>query len=199
MKKISIVTSLYKSAPYIFDFYERHLACIKQLGIDYEFVFVDDASPDDSSEKVKELIKKDSKVKLILFSRNFGQYPAMFAGMAHAEGDMIFTSDSDLEEPPENLIEFFNRIKQEPDIDFLYAVVKKRDGGLVRSFFGSIFYKVMQWGADIPIPENMSWQILMNQNYVRALMLYNETETLPAGLMMLAGFKQDSILIEKTY
>jgi len=199
MNKISIVTSLYKSAPYIHDFYERHLAVIRQIGVDYEFVFVDDGSPDDSADKVKELIKKDPNVKLIIFSRNFGQYQAMFAGMGNANGDLIFTSDSDLEEPPENLVDFYSRVKQNPGIDILYAVVRKRDGGIVRNFFGSLFYKFMRWGTDVQIPENMSWQIMMTRSYVNALMLYNEAETLPAGLMMLAGFNHDSILIDKTY
>jgi len=123
----------------------------------------------------------------------------MFAGMGNANGDLIFTSDSDLEEPPENLVDFYSRVKQNPGIDILYAVVRKRDGGIVRNFFGSLFYKFMRWGTDVQIPENMSWQIMMTRSYVNALMLYNEAETLPAGLMMLAGFNHDSILIDKTY
>jgi putative glycosyltransferase len=198
MKKISIVTSLYKSAPYVADFYTRHLACLKQLDVDYEFVFVDDGSPDDSAQRVREIVKKDANVRLVVFSRNYGQYPAMFAGMAEAKGDYIFTSDSDLEEDPENLIEFYKKATTE-DIDFLYAVVKKRDGGIIRNTFGKLFYMLMQYSANINIPENMSWQILMNRNYVRGLLLYKESETLPAGLMMLTGFKQDHILIDKSY
>ena len=199
MDKISIVTSLYKSSAYVNDFYERHLACIKQLNVAYEFVFVNDGSPDDSAEKVRALVERDKNVKLILFSRNFGQYQAMFAGMANATGNLIFTSDSDLEEPPENLIDFYNKLKQEPDIDFLYAVVRKRDGGFIRRVFGRMFYKFMRWGADIQIPENMSWQIIMTRNYVDSLMQFNEAETLPAGLMMLTGFRQEFITIDKTY
>lgn len=199
MNKISIVTSLYRSAPYVHDFYERHLACLKEMDVDYEFVFVDDASPDDSADKVREIIKRDNKVKLVVFSRNFGQYPAMFAGMGQAKGNIIFTSDSDLEEPAENIRLFYKRVLEQPDIDFLYAVVRKRDGGLIRNVFGSIFYRFMQWGADVYIPENMSWQIMMSKNYVNALLMYNEAETLPAGLMMLAGFKQEPFMIDKTY
>lgn len=199
MKKISIVTSLYKSSNYVNGFYDRHLAAIKQLNVDYEFVFVDDGSPDDSSEKVMELIKEDDNIKLIVFSRNFGQYPAMFAGMAHARGNLIFTSDSDLEEPPENLVLFFTKMMLETEIDMLYGVTRERKGSMGKRIFGNLFYNVIKWSSDIDIPKNMSWQIMMKQNYVKALLQYNETETLPAGLMMLTGFKQASILIDKTY
>jgi putative glycosyltransferase len=168
------------------------------MDVAYEFVFVDDGSPDDSAQRVREIIKGDSNVKLVLFSRNYGQYPAMFAGIGQATGDYIFTSDSDLEEDPENLIEFYNKGTTE-NIDFLYAVTRKRDGGLIRNFFGKLFYMFMQWGANINIPENMSWQILMTRNYANGLLMYKESETLPAGLMMLTGFKQDYVMIDKTY
>jgi putative glycosyltransferase len=199
MQKISIVTSLYKSSNYISDFYNSYVAYLRQLNVDYEFLFVDDGSPDDSANKVKELIQKDNKVKLILFSRNFGQYQAMFAGMATATGDLIYTSDCDLEEPPGNLIVFYNKMQQNPDTDFLYGVVKERKGGLIKSYFGGLFLKILRWSSDVDIPQNMSWQIIMKKKYVDALMRYNEAETLPAGIMMLTGFKQDSILIDKSY
>jgi putative glycosyltransferase len=199
MQKISIVTSLYKSSNYISDFYNSYVAYLRQLNVDYEFLFVDDGSPDDSANKVKELIQKDNKVKLILFSRNFGQYQAMFAGMATATGDLIYTSDCDLEEPPGNLIVFYNKMQQNPDTDFLYGVVKERKGGLIKSYFGGLFLKILRWSSDVDIPQNMSWQIIMKKKYVDALMRYYEAETLPAGIMMLTGFKQDSILIDKSY
>jgi putative glycosyltransferase len=199
MQKISIVTSLYKSSDYVIEFYQRHLTCLKEMNLDYEFIFVDDGSPDDSSEKVKELIKKDKKIKLIIFSRNFGQYPAMFAGMAHADGDLIYTSDSDLEEPPENVKLLYNKLIQNTDIDFLYGVTNERKGGVVRSLFGGLFYRIIRWSSDLDIPKNISWQIIMTNKYRDALLLHKEAETLPAGLMVITGFKQDSILIDKNY
>jgi putative glycosyltransferase len=199
MQKISIVTSLYKSSDYVFEFYQRHLACLKEMKVDYEFIFVDDGSPDDSSDKVKELIQNDTKIKLIIFSRNFGQYPAMFAGLAYAEGDLIYTSDSDLEEPPENIKLLYNKLILDQNIDFLYGVTSNRSGGIVKSFLGGIFYRIIRWSSDLDIPKNISWQILMTKNYKNALLLHKEAETLPAGLMVITGFNQDYILIDKTY
>lgn len=199
MNKISIVTSLYRSAAYVDEFYERHLACLKKMNLGYEFIFVDDGYPDAAAEKVKQIVKKDNNVKLILLSRNFGQYPAMFAGMAHATGNFVFTSDSDLEEPPENITAFYDKMVQSQDLDFLYAVTSERTGGIIRGIFGGTFYRVMKWAADLEIPKNMSWQIMMTERYKDALLQYKEADTLPAGIMMLTGFKQDSMLIDKTY
>jgi putative glycosyltransferase len=199
MNKISIVTSLYRSADYIDEFYARHLACIRQMNLNYEFVFVDDGYPDGAIIKVKELIKKDDNVKLVIFSRNFGQYPAMFAGMANSEGDFIYTTDSDLEESPENILLLYDAVRQDPEVDFVYGVVNERKGGIIRAIFGGVFYKAIRWSTDIDIPKNISWQILMTKRYVESLLLYNEVETLPAGLMVLTGYKQVPIPIEKSY
>jgi putative glycosyltransferase len=199
MKKISIVTSLYKSSKYVNDFYSRHLACIRKLNLNYEFIFVDDGYPDDSKDKVLELIKLDNNIRLILFSRNFGQYPAMFAGMTYAQGDYIYTSDSDLEESPENILLLFDIFQHGIEVDFVYGVVDNRKGGLIRNIFGSLFFKIMNWMSSIEIPKNMSWQIIMTKRYKDVLLKYNEVETLPAGLMTLTGFNQVPFTIEKKY
>jgi putative glycosyltransferase len=197
--KISFVTSLYRSSAYVHEFYERYLACAKKLGVDYEFVFVDDGSPDDSADKVRELVARDEHVKLVLFSRNFGQYPAMFAAIAHATGNWIFTSDADLEEAPENIYQFWEHVKDQDKYDVIYGLVTKRIGGFVKNFLGGMFFKLLKWGADADIPENMSWQILMHRDYAKVLGQYHETETLPAGLLILTGFRKHYLYIEKPY
>ncbi len=199
MNKISIVTSLYKSEKYINDFYSQHLDCIKHLAVDYEFVFVDDGSPDNSGKIASQLTQIDKNVKLILLSRNFGQYPAMFAGMANAKGDYIYTADCDLEESPGNIITFYNKISENSNIDFIYGVVKERTGGFIRNFMGRIFFNIMKWMSDIDLHNNMSWQLIMNRKYITALLSYKEIESLPGGLMVLAGFNQHTILIDKEY
>ncbi len=197
--KISFVTSLYKSGAYVHEFYNRYLACARQLGVPYEFVFVDDGSPDNSAEKVRELIAIDENVRLVIFSRNFGQYPAMFAAIANATGDWVFTSDCDLEEAPENIHMFWDLVKNEDVYDVVYGIVNSRTGGFVKSSLGKIFFRVLRWGADTDIPENMSWQILMSKEYARVLTSYQETETLPAGLMILTGFRSKYVYIDKPY
>src|ERR1700744_4221619 len=102
-RKLSVVTSLYNSAPYLEEFYRRVLDQLHQLPFDYEFVLVDDGSPDNVLDVALALTKQDPRVKVIELSRNFGHHKALMAGLDFARGDLVFLIDVDLEEPPEAL------------------------------------------------------------------------------------------------
>ena len=197
--KVSIVTSLYYSAPYIREFHARHVACLEQLGVDFEFVFVDDGSPDDSREVCRKLAEEHPKIKLVCLSRNFGQHAAMFAAMEHATGDYVCALDCDLEEAPENLVGMYRTMQSDPDVDVVFGVVATRSGGFLRKFFARNFFRLLGQFSSVTIPPNQGWQRLMTREYVRALLLYGEAETLPAGLMALTGFNQRAFVMEKTY
>ncbi|MBI5882787.1 MAG: glycosyltransferase family 2 protein [Elusimicrobia bacterium] len=199
MDKISVVTSLYKAAPYVEEFYRRHRACLERMGVDFEFVFVSDASPDDAEGIVRQIISRSPRVRLIVLSRNFGQHAAMFAGLADARGNYIYALDCDLEEAPENIVELYEMVRRDPDLDVAYGVLKKRTGGFFRNSLGAAFYALFDLLADVKIPRDQAWQRIMTRRYVDALLKYTEVETLPAGLMALAGFKQKPLLIDKSY
>jgi putative glycosyltransferase len=96
--KLSVVTTLYYSATYISDFYERATTAARQLaGDDYEIVLVNDGSPDDSLIIALEIAKKDEHLLIVDLSRNFGHHKAMMTGLQHSCGDHVFLIDSDLE------------------------------------------------------------------------------------------------------
>src|SRR6056300_832993 len=101
--KLSIVTTLYKSSEYIEEFYSRITQEAKKITNDYEIIFVDDGSPDDSLSKVIKLFEKDYHLKILELSRNFGHHKAMMTGLSYAKGDYVFSIDCDLEEEPEIL------------------------------------------------------------------------------------------------
>lgn len=199
MDKISVVTSLYKSAPYITEFYLRHLACLEKMGVDFEFIFVDDGSPDDSRTAAEALVGRSHRVKLVVLSRNFGQYAAMFAGLAHAGGNYIYALDCDLEEEPENIAQFYDALRKNPDLDVVYGVIHERAGGFFRGVLGRLFFLILDLFSSVKIPPNQGWQRIMTRRYVEALLKYTEVETLPAGLMALAGFNQQPLPISKKY
>ena len=108
---LSIVTTLYKSSPYVSEFYERVSKQAQKITDNYEIIFVDDGSPDDSLQKCIALHKHDQKVTIIELSRNFGHHKAMMTGLSHAKGDFVFLIDSDLEEEPELLGSFWQIYK----------------------------------------------------------------------------------------
>ncbi|MCB9072213.1 MAG: glycosyltransferase family 2 protein [Bdellovibrionaceae bacterium] len=197
--KISIVTSLYQSQKFVIEFYERHKKCIEKINLSYEFIFVNDGSPDNSSEMVKQLRSHDDNVKLIDLSRNFGQHAAMYAALYYSTGDLVMALDCDLEEEPENILGMYLLMQGNNTIDVVYGVTATRSGGFLRNYMGTMFYKLLNLVSEVKIPRDQAWQRLMKRVYVDSLLQYTETESLPAGLMALAGFCQVPFLIEKPY
>ena len=199
MDKISVVTSLYKSAPYIREFHSRHLQCLQKLRVNFEFIFVNDGSPDNSEEIVRDLVARSQNITLISLSRNYGQHAGMFAGLNHATGNYVYATDCDLEESPENIEMLYRAIKADPATDVVYCVLRRRSGDFFRNICGKLFYLLLDVISEVKVPHDQAWQRLMTKRYVEALLKYTEAETLPAGLMMLAGFVQKPMEIDKKF
>ena len=108
--KLSIVTTLYKSGAYVEEFHRRASEAAQRITDDYEIVMVDDGSPDNSLDIACALARVDSRVRVVELSRNFGHHKAMMTGLDHARGELCFLIDSDLEEDPALLQEFFDKM-----------------------------------------------------------------------------------------
>lgn len=195
--KLSVVATLYKSEPYIGEFYQRVTQTVTDLfDQDYEIVLVNDGSPDDCLEKAVELSKTDEKVKVVNLSRNFGHHKAMMTGLMHAKGELVFLIDSDLEEQPEWLEIFCEKMRL-TEADVIYGVQDFRKGGWFERFSGSLFYKAFNLLGHVKIPENLVTTRLMNKEYVQALVLHQETDFFIAGLWQLTGFDQVELKLKK--
>ena len=195
--KLSIVATLYRSAPYINEFYERAGAAAKQLaGNDYEIVLVNDGSPDNSLDLAVRLTEQDSRVLVVDLSRNFGHHKAMMTGLARAKGDLVFLIDSDLEEEPEWLLKFDEQMNQE-QCDVIYGVQGMRRGGTIERGAGTLFYKLFRKLTGINQPDNIVTARLMTQRYVQALLSFRERELNIGGLWIIVGFKQATQLVCK--
>ncbi len=194
--KLSVVTTLYKSERFVNEFYERLQKVIIQYTDDYEIVFVNDGSPDQSSHEVLKVRNQDANVKLIELSRNFGHHKAVMTGLKYATGELVFLLDSDLEEEPELLIEFIEEIKKN-NADVVFGVQKARKGRFVERITGKIFYKIFNNLADVPIEENILMARLMNRKYLEALKKFSERELFLGGVFALVGFKQIAVEVTK--
>ncbi len=195
--KLSIVTTMYYSSPYLQEFYQRISNEAKKLTNNYEIIFVDDGSPDNSLEVAVSLYKNDKKVKVIELSRNFGHHKAMMTGLAHTQGDLVFLIDCDLEEEPELLSIFYQKY-QAADIDVVYGVQEKRKGDFFEQLTGNIFYWVFNLLANYQVPANVVTARLMNKRYVKALVQHQEREIFLLGLWQITGFKQIGITVNKS-
>ena len=140
--KLSVVTTLYKSSEYIEEFYSRIINEIKRITEDYEIIFVDDGSPDDSLSKAIKLSEKDKNIKVIELSRNFGHHKAIMAGLESTNSDFVFLLDVDLEDLPEWLGDFYRLIISDK-CDVVYGQQNNRRGNISRKFFGKIWYYLL--------------------------------------------------------
>lgn len=195
--KLSIVATLFKSAPYIKEFCERIASSATPIiGEDYEIVLVNDGSPDESLEIAIELSRRNPHIVVIDLSRNFGHHKAIMTGLAHAKGEYIFLIDSDLEELPEWLNIFWKQLDADA-CDVVYGVQESRKGGLVERVTGQWFYYFFRALTGLALPENVVTARLMTRNYVHALVRHDEREIFLAGLWYITGFDQRPCIIKK--
>jgi putative glycosyltransferase len=195
--KLSIVATLYQSAPYLPEFYRRASAAAKQLvDEDYEIVLVNDGSPDNSLELSVALTEKDEHIVVVDLSRNFGHHRAMMAGLEQSAGERIFLIDSDLEEEPEWLLDF-SEIMNKECADVVYGRQQTRKGGWFERWSGEVFYTLYNWLADIDHPRNIVTARLMTRRYVNALLQYREREMVISCLWVITGFKQCEKIVRK--
>jgi putative glycosyltransferase len=194
--ELSVVSTLYQSAPYLREFYERIVRAASGVAGSFEIVLVNDGSPDDSLALALELHRADPRVVVVDLSRNFGHHKAMMTGLAHARGDRVFLIDSDLEEPPEALAGFTDRLDR-GDCDVVYGVQERRKGGFVERVAGRVFYSIFNRLASVEIPRDIVTARLMSRRYVAALVQHRDREVFMAGLWAATGFVQVPINLHK--
>jgi len=194
--KLSVVTTLYKSAAYVQEFYERATRAAAALTQDYELLFVNDGSPDDSCERAVALHRHDTHVRVLDLSRNFGHHKAMMTGLQHARGDLIFLLDVDLEEQPEWLREFHETLAR-TRADSVYGVQARRKGGWFERLAGGIYYKSFNAWLDHPVPENAVTARLMTRRYVDSLVQHRDREMTMAPLWAMTGYAQLALPVVK--
>lgn len=195
---LSIVTSLYYSAPHLEEFYARACAVAESITSSFEIIFVNDGSPDNSLEIMLSLYRTDHRLRIIDLSRNFGHHKAMMTGLAHARGDLVFLLDSDLEEEPELLKTFHEELRR-TGADVVFGVQEKRKGKLFERLSGWLYFKVFNLLSTHPIPPNHITARLMTREYVDALMRHQEREFVMSGLWALTGFNQVPITVRKNH
>jgi putative glycosyltransferase len=193
---LSIVTTLYWSAPFIREFYDRTVSAAEKVVNDFEIIFVNDGSPDESLAIAISVAEADARVKVIDLSRNFGHHHAILAGLSHTCGQRIFLLDVDLEEQPECLKEFWDALLTQ-EADVVYGVQQARGGSAFRKLSGAAFYKLFNAISEMSIPENLCTIRLMNRPYLDAVLELREVNIFLGGLCAWVGFLQVPLPVDK--
>jgi polyisoprenyl-phosphate glycosyltransferase len=187
-EKISAVIACYRDAPAVPIMYERLVATFAKIGVDYEIIFVNDASPDDAAA---EIAGRDPKVVVINHTRNFGSQNAFTSGMRVSTGDAVALLDGDLQDPPELIAEFHKRWKEGYEV--VYGVRVKRDAPLLLAGAYKAFYRLFRATSYVPIPLDAGDFSLLDRRVVKALNELPENNRFIRGLRAWVGFRQTGV------
>ena len=191
MDKISVIVSCYNEEKALPLFYEEmEKVRTKDFeGIDFEYIFVDDGSKDNTLKEIKELKDKDDKVRFISFSRNFGKEAAMFAGIEASTGDYVTLMDADLQDPPALLRKMYDTIKNDGYDCVGTRRVTRKGEPPIRSFFARMFYKIINKMSDIEMVDGARDYRLMTRQVIEAIKSLKEYNRYSKGLWSFVGFK----------
>lgn len=194
---LSVVTTLYRSAAHIEEFVERSAAAARDLvGESFEIVIVNDGSPDDSLERSRALRERYPQIVLVDLSRNFGHHIALLEGMRQSRGDLVYLIDSDLEEAPEWVSSFRDRLVADR-ADVVFGYQEQRKGGWFERVSGAIYWSVFRRLSGLDMPRNVVTCRLMTRRYVDAVMAYGEREVSIGAVLHVAGFVQVGMSVVK--
>ncbi len=190
MNKVSLVIPMYYEEQVAEECYKRVTKVLKELkDYDYEIIFVNDGSKDKTLPILEEIAKKDKKVKVISFSRNFGHQAAVTAGLKYVTGDAIVIMDADLQDPPELVPDMLK--KWEEGYEVIYGKRKKRDGeSAFKLLTAKAFYETLNKLSDVEIPKDTGDFRLVDRKVVDVINSLPEHNKFLRGLFSWVGFKQ---------
>lgn len=195
--KISIVTTLYYSRNFIHPFYQKLKLALSKITDDYEIIFINDGSPDDSIDLVLTLKKQDDKIVIIDLTKNFGHHNAIYTGLKYSRGEFVFLIDVDLEEDPLLLNEFWDFHLSNQEIEVIYGVQKSRKGKAFERISGQLYYYFFRKISEIDYPSNTLTARLMSRSFVNSVLLFNEKDMDIWCTFVLAGYKQKGLVVSK--
>lgn len=189
---LSVIIPIYNEENNIPLLYKRLLSVIQDLGVSYEFVFINDGSADQSLVLLKQLAEQNKNVRYISFSRNFGHQIAVSAGLDNCTGDAIVIIDADLQDPPELIKPMYARLKE--GFEVVYAKRRARKGeSFLKKFTARMFYRTLKKITSINIPVDTGDFRIMARPIVEVLKQMPEQQKFLRGQISWAGFRQTYI------
>lgn len=194
---ISVIVPCYNETDSIFLFYSEIKKLQSKMNyIDFEFIFINDGSSDNTLLKIKELASTDTDVRFLSFSRNFGKEAAIFAGLENSSGDYCVAIDVDLQHPPKLIEEMYSLIKTD-DYDCVATRRIDRTGEpIIRSFLARKFYKIINKISDTQIVEGATDYRLMKRKMVDSILNITEYNRFSKGIFEWVGFNTKWIPIK---
>ena len=197
MKKITVIVPCYNEEEALHYYYEemsRVMTLMNQY--DFELLFINDGSKDNTLQVIKQLADNDERVRYVSFSRNFGKEAAMYAGFENSTGDYVCLMDADLQDPPKLLPEMVKAIEEEGYDSVATRRVTRQGEPPIRSFFARMFYKMMNNLSDTELMDGARDYRLMTRQFVNSLLDMKEYNRFSKGLFGWVGYKTKWIEFE---
>jgi len=185
----SIVVPVFNERESLPELYRRVKETMQSTGETWELIFIDDGSRDGSTEIMRDLGKQDARVRPIIFARNFGHQIAITAGLDYSKGRAVVVMDSDLQDPPEVILELIAKWREGYQV--AYAVRAEREGETwFKKTTASLFYRIIYRITDVKIPLDTGDFRLMDRQVVDVLKQMRERHRFPRGMVAWVGFRQ---------
>lgn len=196
-KLLSVVVPVYNEEAVILETNKRLNAALSSIDMEYEIIYVNDGSRDKTALIVNDLCSKDTRLKFLNFSRNFGHQIAITAGMDYAKGDAIVVIDADLQDPPELIADMVKEWRNGYDV--VYAKRISREGEtFFKKFTAKCFYRILNMLTDVKMPNDVGDYRLIDKKVAQALKLVNEKNRYIRGIISWLGFKQTAVEFERS-
>jgi glycosyltransferase involved in cell wall biosynthesis len=196
---LSVIIPCYNEELVIEETYKRLTSVLGSMQHSYELIFINDGSRDKTYDILFQLSEKDAKVKILHFSRNFGHQCAVTAGINHCNGDAAVIIDSDLQDPPEVIIDML-KIMEEEKANVVYGVRKKRKGETwFKLVTAKYFYRILNSLSDVKFPVDTGDFRLIDRNIIDTFNRMEEKNKYIRGLISWMGYKQVPCYYEMTF
>lgn len=196
MKRLSVIVPAYNEEEVIELFYKKLKEVLNRIkeNYDYEIIFVDDGSIDNTLNILKKLRESDKNINIISFSRNFGKEAGMYAGLENSNGDIVVILDADLQHDPENIIQMLKYIEE--GYDTVTTIRNRKGESKVKSWFSNMFYKLMSGNKEIRLKKGSQDFRMMTRQVVQAILDLKEYNRFSKGIFSWVGFKTKYIEVE---
>jgi polyisoprenyl-phosphate glycosyltransferase len=187
--EFSIVAPVFNESGNLAEFYRRASAVMSQTGENWELIFIDDGSQDNSQDLIHELSAEDAHVKPIIFARNFGHQIAVTAGLDYSRGAAVIILDTDLQDPPEVILDLIAKWREGYEV--VYAIRAEREGeSWFKLFTASLFYRSIARITDVKIPLDTGDFRLIDRTVVNVINQMRERHRFLRGMSAWVGFRQ---------
>jgi dolichol-phosphate mannosyltransferase len=188
----SIIAPIYNETGNIQELYRRLREVLDSTGEDWELILIDDGSTDDSADLIRQYADQDPRIRPVIFARNFGHQIAVTAGLDYSRGDAVVIIDSDLQDPPEVILDLITKWKEGYEV--VYAIRAEREGeSWFKLFTASLFYRMITKITDVEIPLDAGDFRLLDRKVVNVLNQMREKHRFLRGMSAWVGFQQTGV------